>query len=412
MDFNTIKYYLRHMPISSKIYSKLSMTVKGDKFKYSSLVNINNYKFVEKEERRITLVVPVLDSDSVFGGLQTAIDFFTNLSKEAGTETRILVLHGKYNSKTTFKIDGFDFNGINKNIIFIEENGTIPVGKNDLFIGTSWTTIYAIMPLIQKQINHFNLINRKLLYLIQDFEPGFFPWSTEFVLAESTYRVHSDDIFAIFNAKSLHDYFVNNGYKFGKELYFNPQLSSSLKNFLPKKETRRKKRILIYGRPMVSRNAFELIRAALDRWSEVYSRADEWEILSLGSNFNNIKLSNNIIISNGKVTLEKYAEYMKTTYAGISLMVSPHPSYPPLEMSTFGIKTITNSFYNKNISDFNKNIVNVDECTPEIVCQKLIEICESYYNDPKGKPFIDNEYVKGSSLYDIIKKTASYIDRT
>ena len=195
-------------------------------------------------------------------------------------------------------------------------------------------------------------------------------------------------------------------------MYFNPQLSSSLKNFLPKKETRRKKRILIYGRPMVSRNAFELIRAALDRWSEVYSRADEWEILSLGSNFNNIKLSNNIIISNGKVTLEKYAEYMKTTYAGISLMVSPHPSYPPLEMSTFGIKTITNSFYNKNISDFNKNIVNVDECTPEIVCQKLIEICESYYNDPKGKPFIDNEYVKGSSLYDIIKKTASYIDRT
>lgn len=41
---------------------------------------------------------------------------------------------------------------------------------------------------------------------------------------------------------------------------------------------------------------------------------------------------------------------MLDTYAGISLMSSPHPSYPPLEMSVFGIKVITNNYSNKDLS--------------------------------------------------------------
>jgi hypothetical protein len=63
---------------------------------------------------------------------------------------------------------------------------------------------------------------------------------------------------------------------------------------------------------------------------------------------------------------------------GISLMVSPHPSYPPLEMSRFGVKTITNTYANKDLSSFNENIVSLDVCNGETIAAKLFELAASY----------------------------------
>ena len=38
---------------------------------------------------------------------------------------------------------------------------------------------------------------------------------------------------------------------------------------------------------------------------------------------------------------------MKRASIGISLMESPHPSYPPIEMALFGVNVITNIYESK-----------------------------------------------------------------
>ena len=56
-------------------------------------------------------------------------------------------------------------------------------------------------------------------------------------------------------------------------------------------------------------------------------------------------------------------------------MCSPHPSYPPLEMATFGVKTITNSFMTKDLSTFSPNIISVDDPTIGNLADAVIECC-------------------------------------
>ena len=60
-------------------------------------------------------------------------------------------------------------------------------------------------------------------------------------------------------------------------------------------------------------------------------------------------------------------------------MVSPHPSYPPLEMSVFDVKVITNNYGNKNISGFSENIISVDNASPVQIAHELKKICEQYH---------------------------------
>ena len=175
---------------------------------------------------------------------------------------------------------------------------------------------------------------------------------------------------------------------------------------MPEK-SKRNRRIIFYGRPTVKRNAFQLIVSGLRMWSETYPNAEKWEILSLGEHHKNIKLKHNIIMSCGKMSLKEYAETMAQSSIGISLMVSPHPSYPPLEMSTFGVKTITNKFEGKNLSKFNRNIISLESCSPNSLFEALCEACNQYENH-EGICSLDlnNSYIHGRTFDEAINLVA------
>ena len=67
---------------------------------------------------------------------------------------------------------------------------------------------------------------------------------------------------------------------------------------------------------------------------------------------------------------------------GLSLMVSPHPSFPPLEMVHFGIMTITNRFANKDLSLFHDNFISIDDVRPESIADQLVTLCRRFESDP------------------------------
>ena len=104
-----------------------------------------------------------------------------------------------------------------------------------------------------------------------------------------------------------------------------------------------------------------------------------------------------MVKSVGKLSLEEYGKMMLETSIGISLMVSPHPSYPPLEMSTFGVRTITNCYGGKDLRAFNNNIISLKNCSSSEICKRLSSLCDSY--SEKGNVILNEDYVGSSDPF-------------
>ncbi|CAI3245654.1 MULTISPECIES: hypothetical protein [Clostridium] len=365
----------------------------------------------EMSEKRLNLLVPSINQEHIFGGISTAIKFYEQLADSLGCKRRIITTDASpsYDDMIHFK----NYSLVNANedekkdyqvVVFNDRyNKTIPIGENDIFMSTAWWTAYAAHNLIKWQSEEYKNEVKKSIYFIQDFEPGFYAWSSRYALADSTYRSELPQI-AIFNTKLLKEYFNINNYKFCEEYSFEPTLNEGLKNILLTFKTfKKKKQILIYGRPSVQRNAFELIAESLRLWVWKQPDAREWRIYSVGEKHPEVNLGNGIKIESlGKLTLEEYANLMAESYVGISLMISPHPSYPPLEMSTFGMQVITNSYANKDISNFNDNIISLNSLSPDIITNELIGIVGKYKEAVDNCKFNEN-YVENIQAFSFIK---------
>ena len=331
-----------------------------------------------------------------------------------GVEARIITLHTPQNYKHDLTA-GFtlDNEKADHGIFVAEIDGrnVLPVREHDFFFSSFWVTALLEDKIYSQQKEFFPNIDIPYFYLAQDYEPAFYAWSSNFIEADASYFT-KQKIVAIINSKELNDYFFDVlKYRFYDSVYFVPKLNEKLKEYLLKRQNEhglRKKQILIYGRPGEARNAFESTINIIREWSLMLNKEEtaEWQIISLGAKHMNIKVHNGMtILSKGMVSLEKYAEYMLESYAAISLMVSPHPSYPPLEMSTFGVKTITNTFANKDLSGFNDNLFVIDKFSCEKAANKLYEITSKF--NP-GMPIIDCDYVMGqnefTSVVELVKK--------
>ena len=127
---------------------------------------------------------------------------------------------------------------------------------------------------------------------------------------------------------------------------------------------------------------------SLRQWVEIQQDANEWKVISAGEKFEDVDIGKGLKIhSVGKLSLDEYAKLMLESRIGISLMVSPHPSYPPLEMAMFGMKVITNSFANKDMTQYSDNIVSVEECSATNLAKYLKNICNinNIYNNVNVK---------------------------
>jgi O-antigen biosynthesis protein len=332
---------------------------------------------------RINLVLPVLSEKNSFGGVATALRFFDAVRVHFSKARIIVTQEYRFEFEPArwkgWTIDGGS-NGVTAkaSISFLGgSRESVSVSDDDFFIATHWTTAYQVKAWRARQQRAIDAAHKPFVYLIQDFEPGFYAWSSEYLLADSTYRP-AKDILAVFNTSLLAEYFRTRGYTFANQCVFSPKINPYLASILNERAIFTKKRlILVYGRPSSDRNAFALLLAGLSGWASSYQRAGEWTVLSVGESHPDVRLSTSIKLQSiGKLSLQQYAQYLIDAAIGVSLMVSPHPSYPPLEMAAFGAVVITNEFENKNLSSLMKNIISLREVTPENIAETLAEQCD------------------------------------
>lgn len=336
---------------------------------------------------RLNLLVPALAKEHMFGGITTALHVFLALTGDDHDVRIVLSDQAHYPcidldllaDWSIVSADDVDRHG--RLIVPFADRGsrTLTVRRHDIFVATAWWTAYVLQRLTGWQANFYQQTRRPLVYLIQDHEPGFYPWSTRYSLAQSTYQFDGPMV-GIFNTRLLYDYFLQQGYCFASAYSFEPQLNSVLyRHRQALTQVSKQRQLIVYGRPGVARNAFELVYQAIRQWTELDPQAQYWTILSIGEKHPDISLPNNCRIQSlGKLTLDQYAAILQQSAIGLSLMFSPHPSYPPLEMAEFGIQTITNTFANKNLSHLSQFIHSLDNPTPENIAALIHHFADMY----------------------------------
>jgi hypothetical protein len=221
---------------------------------------------------------------------------------------------------------------------------SLPIGENDVFFGTAWWTVQMIkhaLPLTRK---------KKFIYIIQEFEPGLYRWSTEYALALETYGLN---FHAIINESLLAEHLCTNAVgRFSESGFidqcavFEPAVDD--RKFHPKlaPNLNQRRRLLFYARPNAPRNLYELGILALKRAVERRAFSPEhWEFCSIGEEIAPVDLGRGMVVQpQGWLDYESYAQLLRNSDVGLSLMLSPHTSYPPLEMAASGMVVVTNVF--------------------------------------------------------------------
>jgi hypothetical protein len=92
----------------------------------------------------------------------------------------------------------------------------------------------------------------------------------------------------------------------------------------------------------------------------------------------------------GKLDIEAYGSLLRESALGVSLMVSPHPSYPPLDMAHLGLRVVTNTFGPKDLSAWHENIVSAAELTAGAIAEAIATQAAAFEADPaagdRGQP--------------------------
>jgi hypothetical protein len=328
---------------------------------------------------RLTLLIPTLRPEKVFGGVASALRLFEQLLVHLGkdVDARIVSLTDGVDADCVATTVGYTLVSLgaeNTDLprTIVDASGVrseqLPIREKDVFLATAWWTAYGGFQAREMQKSLYGSAP-PLYYFIQDHEPDFYGWSTRHALARSTYLQPTETV-AIINSEELYNFFAEN-YELIDASYMPYAVNERLRQsstVMPKERI-----ILVYARPSTPRNAFEILVDGLCLWQQANPIvARSWRIVAAGEAFESWRVGH---VSNfeivGKLPLEDYAAMLCRAAMGISLMLSPHPSYPPLEMAEAGLITLTNSYDGKDLSLRSDNIVSIDVLTPATLAEEI-----------------------------------------
>ena len=334
--------------------------------RFQALTPLQTYSLPDSRMRRVNIVTDSISSGSLFGGVGTALIFAALLANKLNSPLRIITRNERAKSENVEHI--LSLYGIKlkqeiqfKFAAFYDQKYELDIVKNDLFITTSWWTTAATMPSVAKD---------KIIYLLQEDERMFYPFGDDRLKCEAVLR--NRDIRFVINTKLLFDYLVGDGFdNIAKQgLWFEPAFPNQV--FHPvAKERDAKRKFFFYTRPNNLRNLFylgiEVIEKAI---AQNILDIEDWDIYLVGKDIPAITFNGGYEpIRCENFSWSEYAQLVGTVDLGLSLMYTPHPSYPPLDLVASGAVVVTNRFANKvDLRDYSANLICAD-----LNCDALVD---------------------------------------
>ena len=320
----------------------------------------------------LNILQPVLSPVSMTGGPNTIITVAAQLARE-GLPVRVVTTRDAKGDNT-----GTDPAWFRQHLMAVTGAASYPpslsvafagnsaaplaIGPHDVFLATHWTTAQQIKPVLR------DMTVRRFFYLIQDFEPGFHAWSSNYALALETYDL---DFVPVINEHLLFDYLTSQAIgRFtepdfaARALVFEPAIDARVFHPLPCADTHGPRRLLFYARPTNARNMLGIGLAAL-RQAIAHGAfaADTWEFEAIGGRGSLPELDlggGHMLRAAAWRDYAGYAQQLREADILLCPMLSPHTSYPVLEMAASGGLVVTNTFASKTsarLTAISENIV-------------------------------------------------------
>jgi O-antigen biosynthesis protein len=203
----------------------------------------------------------------------------------------------------------------------------VELPDSDAAIATAWTSAFPL-------VRHGR--TRAKFFFVQDLEPRFYPAGAACAVLEQAARF---GLPGIVNTPGLADAYRAYG---NRAVSFVPAVDTHRFGPAQRSDGGRPVRVFFYGRPSQARNAFGLGLAAL---REVKRRhCDRVEIVCAGEDWSPGQYGAADVLDNlGMLDqLDSVAELYRSCDIGLCFMLTPHPSYQPLEFMASGMATVSN----------------------------------------------------------------------
>jgi len=278
--------------------------------------------------RSLTWFLPDIDSP-FYGGVNTALRIADYLTRHHGVENRFAFWadpnDGFFRSALTAAFPSLH----DSQLYFFQEVNAetmAAIPDSDAAIATLWATAYAVA--------HYPG-TRQRFYLIQDFEPCFYPAGTLYALAEETYRL---GLYGLCNTEHMLDLY--RGRYNGHGSAFMPAVEESVFHAAGRHEPAADEPVTVfmYARPGHFRNCWEMAAPALTELKQ--KLGDRVRIVTAGSWAYAEDGLGSGIEHLGLLDYRETGDLYRRCDVGVALTVSQHPSYLPLELMACGVPVV------------------------------------------------------------------------
>lgn len=278
-----------------------------------------------RDVESINWFIPEIDMP-FFGGLNTAFRIADKLRREHGVRNRFVVLGSPHEVFYRTALDAaFIGLGAESDFAFYDgsDEALAAIPQADAAVATLWLTATHVVKAMSAPRN---------FYLVQDFEPEFYPASTMFALAEESYRY---GLYGICNTKSMHDTYVE-AYR-GKGTFFTPAVDRSV--YFPTQDVHAAAdgvvTIFAYARDHF-RNCWELVCEALTRVKARHGHGVR--IVTAGARYLPETAD---FMDLGLMDYRATGGVYRHADLGVTMQISRHPSYLPLELMASGVPMVS-----------------------------------------------------------------------
>ncbi|MBR0655599.1 rhamnosyltransferase WsaF family glycosyltransferase [Plastoroseomonas arctica] len=303
---------------------------------------------------RLTLVTDSIAADSFFGGVGTATILAALWARRRGAGLRIVTLRAEPVRDNVAALLGalgvvppehVEF----RDAALFDGGKPVDVASEDMFLTTSWwstaNTLGAIKP-------------EKVAYIVQEDERMFYPLGDDWLRAQEV--MGTPGLKRAVNTRLLRDHLAATGIA-GLDTeahWFEPAFPDAA--YYPDRSARRRMNFFFYARPNNPRNLYlrgmEALGAAI---GQGVLAPDDWHFHFVGRELPRLTLPGGVPVTVVEgLTWDRYVAMMRRMDLGLSLMLTPHPSYPPLDLVACGAVAVTNRFGAKQALDaYSENLI-------------------------------------------------------
>jgi hypothetical protein len=309
---------------------------------------------------RLTMVTDSVNRNSLFGGVGTALLMASFLAAERGHALRVVTRTEPAETSGA----GAVMRALGASLVGDIEFLHLPPGsdrrldlrEDDLFLTTSWWSTDATATSVGRE---------KVIYLLQDDERLFYAHGDIHLRCAEAMERSAGQV--VISTATLREHLRLSGLAAlaDRAWVFEPAFPESLYYLDPARQAvvesgKERLNFLYYARPHHARNLYvrglEALESALD---EGLIDPRRWIFHFIGEAGEPITLPRRAEIRHVPPTgWAEYAALVRRMDAGLCLMYSPHPSYPPLDLAASGGVAVTNSFgVKQDVSVYSDNIL-------------------------------------------------------